>query len=143
MPSDSFEPQSACRLWLGFVLLGSCLTTFGAEVTNKVPQKLKPASPDPALVTAANTNQIPLDGFSPLSSSDTNGLVPGDSATVLVTFVQKAKQTQWLLHVEAVAPDPAKPPRKPSKFVVKSKFGRPMKFESKPVPVQLHMLGPF
>jgi hypothetical protein len=112
-----------------------------ADVPAKVPPKLNPIPACSALITAANLNHIPIEGMD--SASGTNGLRPGDSATVLLTFVQKAKQTQWLLHVEAAAPDPAKPAVKPSRFVVQSKFGPPMKFKSQPVPVKLRMLGPF
>jgi hypothetical protein len=104
--------------------------------------KLKSIPACSNLVTAANLNHIPMEGMSP-PSVGTNALHPGDSATVLVTFVQKAKQTQWLLCVEAAEPDLIKPVPKPSRFVVNSRFGPPMKFKSQPVPVKLHMLGPF
>ena len=122
-------------------LLWFALSAHCADAPAKLPLKLKPIPASQALVTAANLQQIPTEGMSP--SSVTNTLSPGDSATVLVTFVQKAKQTQWLLFVEAAAPDPTKPAAKPSRFYVKSKFGPPMKFESKPVPVKLRMLGPY
>ncbi|HMJ91634.1 MAG TPA: hypothetical protein VK530_17565, partial [Candidatus Acidoferrum sp.] len=75
--------------------------------------------------------------------SGTNGLRPGDSATVLVTFVQKKKQTQWLLFLEAATPDPTRATNKPATFVVSSAFGPPIKFKSKPYPVKLRMFGPF
>jgi len=138
---DCFEKKPACRLGLGIALLGLCLATHGAEVADKISQKLKPIPAAPALVTAANLAHVPMEGMSPLSG--TNGLRPGDSATVLITFVEKKKQTQWLLQVEATAPEPAKPAEKPAKITVSSSFGPPMKFESKPAPVKLQMLGPF
>jgi len=107
----------------------------------RVPAKLNPIPACPALVTAANHNHIPIERMD--SASGTNGLRPGDSASVLITFVEKKKQTQWLLQVEATAPDPTKPAAKPSKFTVDSSFGPPMKFKSKPAPAKLRMLGPF
>jgi len=75
--------------------------------------------------------------------SGTNALRPGDSATVLVTFFQKKKQTQWLLYLEAATPDPAKATNKSVTFTVGSAFGPPMKFKSRPYPVKLRMFGPF
>jgi hypothetical protein len=121
---------------LGFSLAAPC-----ADAPAKLPPKLKPIPACPALVAAAKLNQIPIEGTD--AASGTNGLRPGDSASVLVTFVQKKKQTQWLLYLEAATPDPAKPAAKPTRLVVHSSFGPPIKFESKPAPVKLQMLGPF
>lgn len=134
------ERAFARRLLLIIVLLVFIPAAHCAGVPGKDKLKLIPACSN--LVTAANLNHIPLQGMSP-PSGGTNALYPGDSATVLLTFVQKAKQTQWLLHVEIVAPDPGKPAAKPSRFVVNSRFAPPMKFKSKPVPAKLRMLGPF
>ena len=142
VPSDCFGKLLACRLWPGIVSLGLCLAAHGAEVADKISQKLKPIPAAPALVTAATLHHIPLEGMAP-SSPGTNGLRPGDSASVLITFVEKKKQTQWILEVEATAPDPKKPAAKPAKMTVRSSFGPPMKFESKPAPVKMQMLGPF
>lgn len=125
----------------GVVLLGFSLAATGAEVTNRTVQKLKPLAAAPALVAVANTNHIPMKGMS--ASSSTNGLRPGDAATVLITFIEKKKQTQWLLEVEATTPDPKKPAAKPAKLTIGSSFAPPMKFESKPVPAKLRMFGPF
>jgi hypothetical protein len=122
-------------VWLGFVW-----ATSGANVPDR--DKLKTISACSDLVAAANLNHIPLEEMS-APSGGTNALRPGDSATVLLTFVQKAKQTQWLLYVETVAADPDKPAAKSAKFVVNSRFGPPMKFRSMPVPAKLRMFGPF
>jgi hypothetical protein len=130
----------ARRLLSIIVLLVFIPAAYCAGVPGK--DKLNPIPVCSNLVTAANLNHIPMTGMSP-PSGGTNALHPGDSATVLLSFVQKAKQTQWLLQVEATAPDPGKPAAKPSRFVVQSKFGPPMKFKSQPVPVNLRMLGPF
>jgi hypothetical protein len=78
-----------------------------------------------------------------VSWSGTKTLGPGDSATVLVTFVQRKKQTQWLLYLEAATRDPSKSTNKPVTFTVGSAFGPPMKFKSQPYPVKLRMFGPF
>ncbi len=114
---------------------------IGAEIATTFNPKLKAIAACPALMAAAQTNHIPVGQFD--ATSTTNGLHPGDSATLLLTFVQKEKRTQYLLYVEAVAPDPKqKPAPKPQPFVIQSGYG-PMKFESKPVAAKLRLLGPF
>jgi hypothetical protein len=123
------------------VLLTFIVTAHCAEVPAKISSKLKLGPACPALVSAANLNHIPIEGMDAWSGANT--LRPGDSATVLVTFVQKKKHTQWLLYVEAATPDPAKATNKPATFVVGSAFGPPMKFKSRPYPVKLRMFGPF
>jgi len=122
-------------VWLGCVLAGA-----GAEVPARLSPKLQFIPSAPSLAAAAQRHEIPLSGMDVCAA--TNALRPGDSATVLVTFVQKKKQTQWLLYLEALSRDPAKATNKPSTFVVNSAFG-PMKFKSRPCPVKLTMLGPF
>ena len=123
------------------VLVALCSAVCGAEGPSKIASKLKLIPVCPALVTEANRNRIPLAGMD--ASPATNVLRPGDSATVLVTFVQKKKQTQWLLYLEAAALDRAKATNKPVTFSVGSAFGAPIKFKSKPYPVKLRMFGPF
>jgi hypothetical protein len=110
-------------------------------VPDKVSSKLKSVPACPPLVATANHNQIPIEGID--APSGTNELRPGDSATVLVTFFQKKKQTQWLLYLEAATRDPSKATNKPTTFTVGSAFGPPIKFKSRPYPVQLRMFGPF
>jgi len=58
---------------------------MGAEAPVAMPSKLKPIPPCPAMVTASSGHRIPMSG---LVASGTNALRPGDSATVLITFVQ-------------------------------------------------------
>ena len=126
------------------VLLVLGLSAHSAEPPGKMNPKLAAIPPFPALVAAAATNHIPLEQFDSPSASGTNLLHPGDSATVLITFVQKAKRSQWLLYLETTSPDAKqKLPRKPEVFVVTSSFGPPEKFESLPVPARLRLLGPF
>jgi hypothetical protein len=112
-----------------------------AEISDGARLKLKPIPPCTSLLAAARANHISLSSFDPLSG--TNALRPGDSATVLVTFVQKEKRTQWLLYIETTEPDPKKKPQKWPDFVVTSSFGPPMKFPSKAVPAKLRLFGPF
>jgi hypothetical protein len=128
--------KAACLLFL-IVSSARC-----AEAPERAALKLKPASPCPALAAAAQTNHISLDRMDSLSG--TNALHAGDCATVLVTFVQKEKRTQWLLYLETAATDPKKiPERKQGEFVVSSSFGPPIKFQSKRVPAKLRLIGPF
>src|SRR6185503_15780828 len=141
MRLNCFGQKPACGLRQFILLLGFCLGAHGAEVPGKIASKLKLIPACPALAAAANRNHIPLEGME--AWPGTNVLRPGDSATVLVTFVQKKKQTQWLLYLEAAAFDPAKATNKPVTFTVGSAFGSPMKFKSKPYPVKLRMFGPF
>jgi len=122
-------------------LLGCIRLTLCADLPVKAPPKLSLIPPCPALVTAASLNQIPMEGMD--SASGTNGLQPGDAATVLITFVEKKKRTQWVLQVEAIKPDPKSPVTKTNRIAVLSSFGPPVKFESKPAPVKMRMLGPF
>ena len=96
------------------VSLAFALSVRGAEAPGKIASKLKLIPACPALVTAVNRDHIPIEGMDVWSGMNT--LRPGDSATVLVTFVQKKKQTQWLLYLEAATPDPAKATNKPSTF---------------------------
>jgi hypothetical protein len=124
-----------------FVLFMLAVLAHGAAGTNKVAAKLKFIPACSNLVSAAELNRVPLDGMD--AAASTNALRPGDAVTVLVTFVQKTRQTQWLLHLEAGAPDPASRTNKPSTFVVNSSFGPPEKFESRPVPVRLRLFGPY
>src|ERR1051325_5518258 len=120
----------------GFVLTSQC-----AEVRDKVSQKLTFIPPCSALVSVANNRGVPTKGMDSWSGTKTLG--PGDSATVLVTFVQRKKQTQWLLYLEAATRDPSTSTNKPVTFTVGSAFGPPMKFKSQPYPVKLCMFGPF
>lgn len=143
MPSTRHECGrviARCLLPL-HILLTLVVGARGAEEAGKAAPKLKFVPACPALVAAANSNHIAMEGLSP--ASGTNGLRPGDSAAVLVTFFQKKNKTQWLLHLEAATPDPATATNKPATFTVSSAFGPPMRFKSRPYPVKLRMFGPF
>ena len=92
------------------------------------------------MAAATQSNQIAIGQID--SPSGTNALHPGDSAAVLVTFFQKEKQTQWLLYIEAVPPDPNEKPKKASIKMTPGP-GNPIIFESEPAPAKLRLLGPF
>ena len=141
MRLTSFWKESAGGRQTFVVLLGLCVAARGAERASTISAKLKPIPACQALVSTASRNHIPIEGVD--AWSGTNALRAGDSATVLVTFVQKKKHTQWLLYLEALPPDPAKATNKPVTFSVGSAFGAPMKFKSKPYPVKLRMFGPY
>jgi len=128
------------RLLIWVVLLGLAVPAMGADRSHRANPKLIAVAPFPALAAAAQSNHISLGTFD--AASSTNTLQPGDSAAVLVTFVQKEKRLQWLLYFQAVAP---KHPltNKPAMFIVKSRFGPPQKFKSVPVAAELRLLGPF
>lgn len=131
---------SALRQWLLIGLFAFATSAHGADVlTNSIP-KLKPVPPCPALIMAAQARHIPIGQIDP--PYGTNTLRPGDSATVLVTFVHKGDRIQWLLYVEATMPDPKKKPEK-SWVTVSPDSGKPVKFESELAPAKLRLLGPF
>ncbi len=139
--TKNYAATIARRLVLLNILFALVRPAMGAGASRALNAKLAAVPVCPALAAAAQTNQIPIGQFD--SFSGTNLLHPGDSATVLITFVQKEKRLQWLLFFEAEAPDPLKPPQKKGMFVVNSGFGPPMKFESTRVAAKLRLLGPF
>ena len=127
------------------LLVGFGCTTAAAPAGTHIDRSIQFTAACPELITAAKATQIAISGIGePIdSASGTNSLRPGDAMSVLATFVEKKKRTQWLLRVEATPVDPTKPTPKPSKFTVQTSFGPPMEFESRPVPAKLRMLGPF
>ena len=102
-----------------------------------------PIPPCPALLAAAQTNGIPLEGIAPPTPG--GSLLPGDSVTALIALFEKgARQTQWLLHLQAVAPDAKEQSAKPSPpMVMYTTTGQKLEFASSPAFVTLHALGPF
>jgi hypothetical protein len=101
--------------------------------------KFKPIAPCPVLLEAAATNQISVTQWD--RSSESNALCAGDSATFLGTLVLQTNRTQWILSVEAKAPNSTNTVKQ-APFVI-NLLGTPMSFESMPVPARLRMLGPF
>jgi hypothetical protein len=122
------------------ILLQLASSVYGADIPSRA-EKLKAMPVFPALADAAQLDHISTSGIDPFTTA-TNELGVGDSATILVTFVHKEKKTQWLIEVEAAVSTNKVPP-KVSWFQVNSSFGPPEKFESKPAPATVRMLGPF
>jgi hypothetical protein len=99
--------------------------------------KLRPIPVCATISAATATNHIPLYG---IGASLTNRVLqPGDTMTVLGTVFVKKKESQWVLYVESQKPTSTTNPPP----LVLNMFGSPIKFESKPVPAKLRMLGPF
>jgi len=124
------------------------LTLFAVSLSAQDAQivlsaKLAPVQPCPALVIAARTNQIPLNQIGPPTDGDT--INPGDSLTALVTFYEtNARQTQWLLDLQAVTPNAKEQSVKPQPpLVIYSSCGNKLEFAPAPAFVNLRTLGPF
>jgi len=142
MPSAEINSggKSAHRQLLLTAFFASIISAHGADAPANSFPKLKPASPCPALVAVAQANHIPIGQIDP--PDDANTLHAGDSATVLVTFVQKETQMQWLLYIEATTPD-AKKPEEPTSLTLTPDSGEPVTFKSELAPAKLRLLGPF
>ena len=102
-----------------------------------------PIAAFPALVAAAQSNHISLEGVdAPVPDAK---LQPGDSVTALIAFFEKGtRQTQWLLQLQVVPPDvtektnSAEPP-----LVMYTSTGAKLEFVPAPASVNLRTLGPF
>jgi hypothetical protein len=131
-------PKAFSLVLIFLLALAGIVADCPAEDLAPLPPKLKPIPVCSALATAAVANHIPLNG---IDASTTNRVLhAGDSMTILGTVFAKKKESQWLLYVESQAPADTK--SNPPPFVI-NLFGSPIKFESKPVPANLRMLGPF
>lgn len=72
------------------------------------------------------------------------GLEPGDCVTALITMFEKRKRSQWIIYLEAVAPNAEESARKPrTPMVLYSSFGATQKCISIPAPVVVRTIGPF
>ena len=122
-------------------LFASRLSAEGAQT--ELTARLAVVQPCAALANAARTNQISLDQIE--SPTEGDAINPGDSLTALVTFCEKSgRRTQWLLHLEAVAPDAKEQSVKPARpMVMHSSTGNKLEFVSSPAFVTLRTLGPF
>jgi hypothetical protein len=126
-------------IWL---TAGATHSLVGAEVRPDL-TKLTPITPLPALVEAAHTRKIPIEGIDPQGAADT--LNPGDSATTLFTLFEKGgRKTQWVLLVEADAPKADQKPRPPSApVIVYAGAGDKLEFTHQIAPATLRLVGPF
>ena len=105
--------------------------------------KLAPVAACPALVDAARAANLPLAGIDP--PGEAGSLNPGDSVTALITLFEKGRRpAQWLLEVEAVAPNEAEKAAKlRAPWVWYTSAGDKLEFASAQAPVSLLLLGPF
>src|SRR2546422_10154068 len=85
-------------------LVACCSGLRGQQAATNFSARFAPVPLLPALVAAAHTNAILLEGIEALSPR--TNLNAGDSLTAIVTLVEKrGSKTQWLLHPKAVAPN--------------------------------------
>jgi hypothetical protein len=105
--------------------------------------KLAPMAACPVLADVARAGNLPLSGIDP--PGEAGSLNVGDSVTALVTLFEKGRRpAQWLLEVDAVAPDAGEPSRKPqSPWVWYTCAGDKIEFASAQAPVSLRLLGPY
>ena len=129
------------RLTIALALVAGSLR--GAEPAPYFAARLAPIPACSPLVASARANQISLDRIDPPLEGDS--LNPGDSVTALITFREKgARHTQWLVHVQVVAPHPEEMPDKPSApMIMYTTTGSKLEFTSSPAFVSLRTLGPF
>src|SRR5688572_7105070 len=129
--------RSALGLTLIFALTLATGALGSAEPATDFAARLVAVPPCAPLIAAARTNQIPLDNIDrpgPGSSLD-----PGDTSTALVTFREKrGKHTQWLVHLQAVAPDANEKSANPHPpMTIYSSCGSKMEFTSSPAFVKI------
>lgn len=124
-----------------FILLA--LRLSGEPVATNANARFAPIAPCPVLRAVAQTNGIPLEGIAPPVPG--GQLLPGDSVTALIALFEKgARQTQWLLQLQAVPPDAkAKSAKPPPAMVMYTTTGQKLEFASSPAFVNLRSLGPF
>lgn len=131
--------MNLARLLLGSLLLLAVETGHAGAATNLV-AKLQPVAPFPAVIDAAKSVGISLDGIAPPSSDKT--LAPGDFAAGLVTLNEKKKpRTQWLIYFLVTTNSPAA--KKPKPLVLYTCTGHQYSFSSSPAVMQVRTLGPF
>lgn len=96
------------------------------------------------LALAAQTNGIPLQGIDPPIPDA--ALNPGDSFAALVTLFEKAatRRTQWLIHLQVVAPNAKEQAIKPPPpLTLYSSTGNKLEFPASRAFATLRTLGPF
>ena len=139
-----FNFHKRCVAGLLFLALALLATQLrGGEFAPPVMAKFEAVPPFPALMTAAQAAQIPLDRIDP--PMEGNSLNPGDSITALVTQNEKGgRRSQWLVYLQVVSPDPAEiPTNAPMPSVIYTSFGNKLEFASSSAIVTVRALGPF
>lgn len=136
----AFSRRGGVLVWL-FLLCAHPLQ--GAEAVPDFQTRLARVPLCGALLEAARTNRIPVEGIDPLIEADT--IAPGDSVTALVNLCEKGpRQTQWLIHLVAVKPAPKElEENSPKTMVIYNSFGNKLEFLSAPAFVTVRVLGPF
>jgi hypothetical protein len=117
---------------------------FAAEGgTEAVLDKFRPAKPCESASAWAQTKKIPLNQID--STVDSDALRPGDSITGLITLHEKgARQKQWIVFLEVVAPGPKdEVGESPKPMVLYTTLGNKLEFKSAPVMVNVRTIGPF
>lgn len=130
----------------GIIILAAAFFTipvFGGDTNSSVASKFKPVPPCPALIAAAQSAHIPLDGIDQPTNSD--ALNPGDSVTALATQYEKGGgRSQWLIYLEVAAMSPGEVPVKPPEpLTLYTSFGNKWTFVSSPAVATVRVLGPF
>jgi hypothetical protein len=142
--STAAAPRLNVRLLAQFaisVLLAA--NACAAAETNDVAARMQAPPLFPALVEAAKADGIPVERIQP--SGETNGLRPGDSATVLLVQHQKGVQpNERVICVQVATPGSKELPEGPAApLVVYTSLGDKLEFQSSPIMVTVRNLGPF
>jgi hypothetical protein len=112
----------------------------GAEA---VLEKFRPVNPCGSAIVWAQSQKVPLNQID--STVDGEALNSGDSITGLITLHEKgARQKQWVVYSEIVAPAPKDDLGKTDKpMVLYTTLGNKLEFKSTPVMVNVRTVGPF
>lgn len=126
-------------IFLGLALLAA--VTGRAGVGRAMLERLAPVPAFPATRAAAAAAGIELKAI--VAGARTNGLVPGDTTTMLVTLREKGGRTQWLMHLRVLPATngPAAKPAAPT--VLYTCTGGRYEFARSPATVSMRTLGPF
>lgn len=106
--------------------------------------KAASSKPFPAIVTAAQSNSIPIQGIDPLG--EPGDLAVGDSFTALITHFEKGvPHRQWLLYLQASEPDSTTKANTnpPKPLVLYTSSGSRLEFLPEAAPVALRTIGPY
>jgi hypothetical protein len=112
-----------------------------AEPATNLASHLEPVPPFLELRAAAKSYSIPLDGFT--ASTNSSGLVPGDSLTALITLHQKGNHlTQWLVYFEIIVTNHPSA-RKDKPDILYNSMGDKFVFSNSPATFRIRAIGPY
>src|SRR5689334_20029402 len=133
----NIRAQGTCRCVAVFALLHFfCgIAVHGETAVSNFVAKLEAVAPCAALAAAAQAKGIALEGMDGAREGDR--LDVGDTVSALITLFQKsAGRRQWLVHLEAVAPNAEEQAQKPPRpQVFYSSAGTKLEFGSSPAVV--------